>query len=107
MIHTMLRIKLTGSNLNSAVKVFRLLLERTLAIHGCFACNLYQDLIEQNALMIEQSWQSWECLEKYLRSESYKQILLVMENAVEPPEVRFYTVSGSGGMEIIERARTK
>jgi quinol monooxygenase YgiN len=105
MIHARVRLRFKGSTLSAAVKIFRLLLERTRAIPGCLGCSLYQDLEEPDSLIFEEWWQTRENLEKRLRSEPYRQVLLVMEAAAEPPEVSFFTVTGLGGMDLIEDAR--
>ena len=55
--------------------------------------------------MIEEVWKTQEDLDRHLRSEDYRHLLLVTEMALEPPEIQFKTVSHSAGLEIIERAR--
>ena len=44
-------------------------------------------------------------MQRHLRSEKYRKILLVVEMAAEPPEIRFDTIAYSTGVEIIEQAR--
>jgi hypothetical protein len=51
-------------------------------------------------------WQNEGDLERHLRSERYRDVLLVMEMALRHPEVRFNTVSASTGFETIEKARS-
>jgi len=38
-------------------------------------------------------------------ADEYRKVLLVMEMALEPPEIKFETVSCSTGVETIEKAR--
>jgi hypothetical protein len=57
------------------------------------------------AILIEQLRKSVEDLERYLWSEEFGKLLLVVEMAVEPPEIRFDTISHSTGFEAIEKAR--
>jgi hypothetical protein len=56
--------------------------------------------------MFEELWRNEEELEQHLRSEEYRKVLLLMEMALQPPEVRFNRVSSWSGIEIIEKART-
>jgi quinol monooxygenase YgiN len=56
-------------------------------------------------LMVEEVWKSQEDLDRHLRSDDYRNMLFVTEMALEPPEIRFQTISHSAGIEIIEKAR--
>jgi hypothetical protein len=55
--------------------------------------------------MFQQLWSNGESLGRHIRSEEYRQVLLVLEMAVEKPEIRFDTILRSAGIETIERAR--
>jgi hypothetical protein len=48
-----------------------------------------------------------EELEHHLRSSEYHNVLLVLEMALQEPEIRFITNSHSRGVEAIEDARRK
>jgi len=56
--------------------------------------------------MVEEIWRSEEDLKHHLRSEEYRNVLMVMEMALKHPEVRFNTISTSTGIETIEKARS-
>ncbi len=107
MIRATLRLKLEPNNLSEAVKVFRCLLERTRVMPGCLGCHLYQGIEEPGVLLFEERWKTWESLEEQLRSDRYRQMLLVMEAAIEHPEVRFDVIKESTGMETVEKARAR
>jgi hypothetical protein len=47
-----------------------------------------------------------ETLQRHLRSDDFQKVLLVVEMAVAPPEIRFDTITDSRGGEIIEEARS-
>jgi quinol monooxygenase YgiN len=55
--------------------------------------------------MLEELWTSGEDVQRHLRSEKYRKILLVVEMAEESPEIRFDTIAESSGVETIEKAR--
>jgi quinol monooxygenase YgiN len=61
----------------------------------------------EHLVVFEEKWRSDEDLQRHLRSEGYKTLLLVMELATTPPEIRFDTITGSSGVETIEEARIK
>jgi quinol monooxygenase YgiN len=53
----------------------------------------------------EQVWKNQDDLDRYLRSEDYRHILLLMELAAEAPEIKFQTISETAGIEVVEKAR--
>lgn len=72
---------------------------------GCISSRLYRGADEARAIMIEDHWKSDQDILLHLQSDTYQQILLVMEMAEEPPDIRFDTVEHWGGVEVIEKAR--
>ena len=58
-------------------------------------------------LWLEELWMSDEEVKRHLRSDKYRKVLLVIEMAAEPPEIRFDTIIHSSGVETIEQARTQ
>jgi len=57
--------------------------------------------------MLEETWRSEKDLDLHLRSDEYRYLLLVLEMALKQPEIKFYTISSSTGMETIEKARSQ
>ena len=55
--------------------------------------------------MLEEVWRTEEGLDLHLRSEEYRNLLLVLEMALKQPEIRFDTISSTTGIETIEKAR--
>ena len=106
MIRSTLRMALPGKRVSDALGILCPLAERIRVEHGCLGCRLYTDAQEDNVLMFEELWQSEADVDRHLRSHEYRELLLVMEMAVAPPEVRFDTVLRSTGFETIEGART-
>jgi len=74
---------------------------------GCISCRIYEDLQEKNVIMLKEVWRSEEDLDLHLRSDEYRNLLLVLEMALEQPEIRFDTISSSMGIEAIEKARSR
>ena len=72
---------------------------------NCKSSRLYRGVDEARAIMIEELWTSEEDVLRHLKSEAYRRILLVVEMAEEPPEIRFDTIRHSSGVETIEKAR--
>ncbi len=105
MIHSKIRMVLPGNRLKEAMGILGPLAERTRTERGCLSCHLHRDVLEENILIFEESWASEADMERHLRSQEYRQLLLIMETARVPPEVRFDRVSHSTGIETIQQAR--
>jgi quinol monooxygenase YgiN len=72
---------------------------------GCIHCRLYQDSQEEDIIMLEELWNDKEDLNRHLRSNEYRKLLMMMETAVETPEIRFHTIVDTTGIETIKKAR--
>jgi quinol monooxygenase YgiN len=105
MVHAMLRMVLPSDKQGEVLQVLSPMVERVRLEAGCLACNVYQDVRDRRVIMFEEVWRCEDEMERHLRSEQYRNVLLVMEMALEPPEIRFNEVSRSTGVETIERAR--
>ncbi|MGA8242580.1 MAG: hypothetical protein WB818_18530, partial [Desulfobacterales bacterium] len=60
---------------------------------------------KEGALMLAQIWENQSDLERHLRSDRFRTVLLVVEMATEYPEVRFDVIESTSGMETIQRVR--
>jgi quinol monooxygenase YgiN len=105
MIHSTLRIVTDAEKWKEAFAILRSMAERTKVESGCITCRIYRDALEEHSIMLEDIWKDEEGLYRHLRSDEYRNVLLVMDMAVEEPEIRFETISGTSGIEIIEKAR--
>ena len=106
MIHSTVRMVLPIDRLSEAVGILGPMAERTITVRGCLGCHLYRDALEEAVLIFDETWASEADLEQHLRSQDYRQLLLVMELARVKPEVRFDTVLHSTGFETVQKARS-
>ena len=105
MIQSTIRMTIPPQKKGEVSQILRSVVELCRYDTGCLSCYLYGDLQEKNVLTIVEVWRSEEDLNRHLRSEEYHKLLLVMEMALKQPEIRFDTISGSMGIEAIEKAR--
>jgi quinol monooxygenase YgiN len=106
MIHSTVRIVTGAEKREEAFEILRSMAERTRVESGCITCRIYRDTQEELSIMLEEIWKDEEDLNRrHLRSDEYRNVLLVMEMAVEQPEIRFETIARTNGIEIIEKAR--
>jgi quinol monooxygenase YgiN len=105
MIRATVRMTIPAQKTGEALRIFRSIADQCLDEPGCLSCHIYRDLQEDNVLMLKEVWRSEEDLNHHLRSEDYRNLLLVLEMALKEPEIRFDTISNSTGIETIEKAR--
>lgn len=74
---------------------------------GCLSSQLYQDSANPNAFQFECLWMTEEDLVRHLRSEIYRQLLILMELSAEEPIVQFHKISETCGMEFIHTVRNQ
>ncbi len=72
---------------------------------GCLSCAVYRDPESENEFVIIQEWATPADLERHLRTDHFRQVLMILELSSEPPDVRFHTIVHTAGMEVIENAR--
>ena len=106
MVHSTIRLLIPLEKQNEALEILGSITEQIQFEPGCISSRLYQDVQEELAIMIEEIWASETELQHHLRSDKYRNVLLVVEMAAEPPEIRFDTIAHSSGVETIEQART-
>jgi quinol monooxygenase YgiN len=106
MVLATIKMLMSQQKRGEALKILRSIVEQCRVQPGCLSSCIYEDLDEENVIMIEEMWQDEEALQRHLRSEEYLNLLLVLEMALRQPEIRFDTISSSTGIETIEKARS-
>jgi quinol monooxygenase YgiN len=104
-IHATIRMLLPAGKRKEALIIIGSMIERIKLEEGCISCRLYQDVLEKRALMLEEMWAGETALHKHLRSADFRKVLLVVEMAREPPEIRFDLISSSTGLNTIVEVR--
>lgn len=105
MITATLKIELPDHRRSEVLELLRSLRNPTRAEPGCVDCNVYQDMHNENVVVLEEVWESRMDLDRHIRSHRYRYVLALMEAASKPPEIRFQTISHTAGMEVVRAAR--
>ena len=105
MVRAAIRMVIPSRKRDEVMEILSSIAERARFEPGCISCRLYQGVGVKNLIMLEEFWRDEKALERHLQSEDYRKILLVVEMALETPEVRFDAISHSTGFETIEKAR--
>jgi quinol monooxygenase YgiN len=106
MILASVRMTIPPQKRDEALKIIRSVAEQCRDYPGCLFSYVYGDLQEKNVLVLEELWGTEEDLNHHIRSEEYRNLLLVLEMGAKKPEIRFHTISSSTGIESIEKARS-
>ena len=107
MIQATVRMAIQSRKSGEALKILRSVVELCRDDPGCLSCHIYGDQEEKDVLVLEEVWRSKEDLDLHIRSDEYRNLLLVLEMALKQPEIRFDTISSSTGIETIEKARSQ
>ncbi len=105
MVHATLRMIMPVEKRGEALQILTSVAERCRFEVGCISCRIYQDALEGSVLMVEEMWQDEESLYRHLRSDDFRDMLLLSDIAVETPEIRFSVLAASSGVETIIKAR--
>jgi quinol monooxygenase YgiN len=105
-IQATLKMDFPPAKIDEVRKILGSIVERIRVNAGCIGCSVYQDVDNKHLIVFEEKWRSNEDLQRHLRSEDYRKVLLVMDMAIIPPEIRFDTITDTSGVEIIESARS-
>ena len=105
MIVSTVRMTIPPMNRAEALKILSSISEQCRNYHGCICCHIYEDLQEENVLMLEVLWRTNEELNLHIHSDEFRNLLMAMEMALKQPDIRFDTISNSTGIETIEKAR--
>ena len=105
MVHSTIRMLIPHEKQGEALEILGSMIEQTQCEPGCVSCRLYRGVEDARAIMFEELWLSEEDVKRHLQSDKYRKILLVVEMAEEPPEIRFDAIDHSTGVERIEQAR--
>jgi len=107
MVRSTIRMRIPFKKHSEALEILGSMTEQIRFEPGCISCGLYRGVDDKAIIMIEELWMSDADLQRHLRSDKYRKVLLVIEMAAERPEIRFDTIAQSSGVEAIELARTQ
>jgi quinol monooxygenase YgiN len=107
MIHATVTIVSPPGQRQGFAQALRSVVGPTRVEPGCLFCHLFEDVETPGSFTLVEDWVSPADFERRLRSDTYRQLLLLMELAPEAPVVQFHTVSSTGGMDVIRAARSR
>ena len=105
MILSTLQIVVPDRKREEALEVLRMYMGPACHQAGCISCQGFQELDEENSIILIEEWVSQAYLDRHLSGSEYKKVLALMEISSVPPEIKFHTVWNSEGIELLEKLR--
>ena len=104
MIIMTLRMVAQSEKRDEIVQTVRGTLEPIRVEPGCISCRFYQDTENRNAFTLVGEWETQDDLERHLRTNTFKTLLMLMDFSRERPEIKFNTISHTAGIESVRLA---
>jgi quinol monooxygenase YgiN len=105
MILAAFKMMIPSDKRSEVVKLLSRTVERTRVEPSCISCHFYSDLPDERGFMLEEIWKTNDDLVRHLRSDDFRNVLLVAEMSLVAPEIIFSTIIPGSGMTTIEKAR--
>ena len=105
MIYMNLKLVPLPARTEPLIHALRLQMSRTQVQPGCIQCRLSQDPADPNVILYQEEWNSWEEIEKHIRSARFSKILELMELSSKSPDLSFADVHELRGMEYVQQLR--
>jgi quinol monooxygenase YgiN len=100
-IHATVRMRLPARKRKEARRILGSIIERIRLEEGCLGCRLYLDALEESVMLLHEIWADENSLKRHFRSEEFRHVLIVVEMASKPPDIRFDRITKTGGIEVI------
>ena len=98
-------IELPRERRKEALETIRTLTGHVPIRRGCISSRFYQDIDNENALILVEEWETEEGLIKYVRSDDYRKLLSLIDLSINKPVIRFIASTDAEGMEYISWLR--
>ncbi len=106
LIRSSIRLQIPLKKQSEALDILESVREQTQFESSCHHVRIYRETNEPEAILIEEVWTHEEDLNRHLKSDVYRRILLVVEMANAAPEIRFDKIIQSSGIDTIVKARS-
>jgi quinol monooxygenase YgiN len=78
----------------------------TLAASGCIESCIWQELDDDHTVVYMEKWNMRSEMIDHISSALYARVLKALELSDREPEICFYEIAGTQGMELIESVRS-
>ena len=106
MILCTLKVNISSEKHDAALHLVRSMMGPTRAQPGCSGITFCQDTDEADSMILLEEWEDWKSIERHICSDSYRNILALMDLSMVQPDFRVYEISRKQGMAVIEEIRS-
>lgn len=71
---------------------------------GCLRCVVSTSVSDRVRIRFEEDWETEEQLRRHVRSEGFRAVATLVEEATEPPSIEFMLPSGTRGIDYATEA---
>jgi quinol monooxygenase YgiN len=72
---------------------------------GCVSCSVLTDFANRNFVRYVEEWQTEGDMQTRVVDNTFGQLVMLMEDASQPPHIEFVLPRGTQGVEFIEESR--
>ena len=72
---------------------------------GCLGCSVATDIGNRGTVRYTEEWLTEEDLRSHVRSDTFAQLVTLLEDATQPPRVEFTLVHETRGLDFVEEVR--
>jgi quinol monooxygenase YgiN len=101
MIVFVMRVKAPAGQRIEVLRTLRLCAAATLSRRGCNAVRLLEDPDDRDDITWIEEWDSERDASRHIASDEYRALLAAMDLSIVEPEVRFYMVGKTAGLDLI------
>ncbi len=105
MVQLVVRLVAASGRSHEIVQALQPLVRLARQTLGCHAAHLSADIEHANVFWYFEDWDDTDGLESRLRTESFSQLLAVMETSAEPPLLEVRLIEGSRGLDYVAAVR--
>ena len=102
---TMIRIYPDHQHQHAVIDILDSLTGPISANADCLICSISTETDETGVICYQERWRTREALQCHLRSALFDRILAAMELSRQPPDVMFYGVKETIGLDLVEQSR--
>jgi quinol monooxygenase YgiN len=73
----------------------------------CLGCSIYERAGDSQEVLYLEQWNTLDAMYRHIQSAMFAKILAAMEMSTARPEVQFYEVSQSWGLDLVKALRTQ
>ena len=77
----------------------------TRGARGCMGCSVSTDIGQGGAVRYVEEWQTEDDLRRRLRSDTFAQLVTLIEDASRPPRIEFSLGRSTRGLDYVEEVR--